>query len=259
MRPADVTTIKIVAIPAEHGASVMLGESLLAGLLVAASGKGMLPAFGWLFLFLMSNPFKILLKDISHQVFTNRTSMALWFCSGFGILALGFFVGTYILSGPLFMIVFAGVIPLGLIHLWTVVKAGKKEFTAELSGVLSLGAVAASIVLAAGHSYAQAFVLWAILAVRAVTSIIYVRERLNQSHGKINNYGLVNFVHIAGVALLGMLVLAHLVSSLLFIAGFLLVIRLWFLYQRQPITAKNLGLQESVLGIAFVVLVAFAF
>ena len=65
MRPADVTTIKIVVLPAEHGASVMFGESLLAGLLIAASGKGFLPALGWVFLFLMSNPLKILIKDIS--------------------------------------------------------------------------------------------------------------------------------------------------------------------------------------------------
>jgi hypothetical protein len=52
MRPAVVTTIKNVVIPVEHGASVMLGESLLAGLLIGASGKGIFPAVGWVFSFL---------------------------------------------------------------------------------------------------------------------------------------------------------------------------------------------------------------
>ena len=237
----------------------MFGESLLAGLLIAASGKGLLPALGWVFLFLMSNSLKILLKDVLHNVFTNRTSVALWFSLCFCILALGFFVGTYFVSGPLFLIVLIGVIPLGFIHLLAVVNEGKKEFTAELFGVLSLGAAAASIVLAAGHPYTQALALWTVLAIRGVTSIIYIRERLAQSRGKINNYGLVNLVHIAGVAVLGGLVLAHLIKPLIFIAGLLLVMRLWFMYQRQSITAKNLGLQESILGIAFVVLVVFSF
>ena len=139
------------------------------------------------------------------------------------------------------------------------VNAGKKEFAAELFGVLSLGAAAASIVLAAGHPYTQALALWTVLAIRGVTSIIYVRERLAQSRGKINNYSLVNLAHIAGVAVLGGLVLAHLIKPLIFIAGLLLVMRLWFMYQRQSITAKNLGLQESILGIVFVVLVIFSF
>ena len=259
MRSGDAAAIKIVVMPVEHGASVMLGESLFAGMLIAASAKGLLPALGWLFLFLMNNPFKIAIKDISHRVFTKRTFIALWFCAGFGILALGCFTAAYFLDGALFLIVLAGVIPLGILHLWAVFKAGKKEFTAELSGALTLGAAAASNVLAAGHSYAQAFALWAVLAVRAMTSVIYVRERLSQGRGKIINRGLVYWVHIAGVMVFGALVLAHLVKPLIFVAGLLLLMRLWFLNRRLTITAKNLGLQESMLGIVFVILIVFAF
>ena len=37
---ADAPTIKTVALPTEHGASVMLGESLLAGSFIAASANG---------------------------------------------------------------------------------------------------------------------------------------------------------------------------------------------------------------------------
>jgi len=71
MRLAAVTTIKIVALPAEHGASVMLGESLLAGLLIAVSGHGFLPALGWVFLFLMSNPLKIAIR-IFHATYLQQ-------------------------------------------------------------------------------------------------------------------------------------------------------------------------------------------
>ncbi len=237
----------------------MLGESLLAGLLIAASGKGFLPALGWLFLFLTSHPLKIAIKDIIHHVFTTRTSLALWCVTGFGILSLASFIMTYFFCGPLFLFVLAGVIPLGVIHLWTVTSASKKEFTAEMSGALSLGAAAASIVLAAGHPYIQALTLWAVLAVRAMTSVIYVCERLAQSRGIINNNGAVVLAHVTGIVLFGALVLAHLVKPLIFIAGLLLVMRLWFMYQRRPITAMKLGLQESMVGIVFVVLIIFSF
>ena len=259
MRPADATTIKTIALPAEHGASVLLGESLLAGLFIAASGKGFLPALGWLFLFLMSNSLKIVIKDLSHHVFTSRTSLVLWFSTGFGVLALASFIMTCFFSGPAFLLVLAGVMPLGAAHLWAVIKASKKEFTAELFGALSLGAAASSIILAAGHHYTQALVLWAVLAIRAVTSVIYVRERLSQSRGKANNYNLVNLAHIIGVIIFAALVWVHLISPLILIAGFLLVVRLWFMYQCQPITAKNLGLQESMLGVIFVVLLVCSF
>ncbi|MBF0504624.1 MAG: YwiC-like family protein [Candidatus Omnitrophica bacterium] len=258
MKLADAT-IKNVTLPTEHGASVMLGESLCAGLFIAASAKGFLPALGWLFIFLLIHPFKIAVKDMSHGIMTARTSTALWCSAVFGLLAGSLIIATYIVSGFSFLFVLAGVIPLGILHLWAVVNANKRELTAELSGALSLGAPAASILLVAGHPYAQALALWTVLAVRALTSVIYVRERLNQSRGKINNIGLVEQVHTAGMAVLWAMVLVHLVKPLIFIAGFLLVMRLWLLYQRRPITAINLGLQELMLGAAFVILTIFSF
>jgi len=105
-------------------------------------------------------------------------------------LALGFFLATFYYSGPSFLLILIGVIPLGMIHLWAVVNAGKKEFIAELFGALTLGAAAASIILAAGHFYVQAMTVWAILAIRAGTSVVYVRHRLNQTRGKGYNLAL---------------------------------------------------------------------
>ncbi|MBF0490059.1 MAG: YwiC-like family protein [Candidatus Omnitrophica bacterium] len=259
MPAVDVTTLKIVAVPAEHGASVMLGESLLAGLLIAASALGFYPALGWVFLFLMSHPLKIVIKDMSHRVFVARTSLALG-CSGiFGLLSLVFFTTTYVLSGPAFLLVLVGVIPLGLLHVWAVVKAGKKELLAEISGAVSLGAAGASIILAAGHPYSQAWVVWAVLAVRALTSIIYVRERLNQSRSRDNHWILFMGSHMVAVVVFVFLVMAHLVHPFILIAGLLLLMRLGLIYKRIPVTAKGLGIQESILGIVFVLCVVFAF
>ena len=207
----------------------------------------------------MSNPLKIVIKDKLHCVFTPRTSMALWCSIIFGLLASVLFIATYIFSGPSFLLVLLGVIPLTILHLLAVVNAGRKELTAELSGALSLGGIAASIVLAAGYSYPQALVLWLVLAVRAMTSVVYVRERLSQSRAEINNFDVVNWTHIAGVTVLWALVIAHLVKPAIFLAGILLIMRLWFMYRRIPIRAKDLGLQELILGVVYATLVILAF
>ena len=76
MRAADVTTIKNVLLPSEHGASVMAGESLVAGLLIAASAKTFLLALGFVFLFLMTQPLKIAIKDMRQNVLVHRTKVA---------------------------------------------------------------------------------------------------------------------------------------------------------------------------------------
>lgn len=259
MRPVDVTTIKNVALPVEHGASVMLGESLLVGLLIGASGKGILPALGWLFLFLMSHPFKIAFKDMSRGIFNTRTSVALFCCGSFGILAALFFAMTYFSGGPKFLIALVGAMPFGIVHLWAVVNDRKKEITAELFGALALGASAACIVLAVGYPWLQALCLWVVLAVRAMTSVIYVRERLRLNRGQQHNLGMVIFVHIVGFMILAGLALAHLVQPLILIGGLLLLIRLSFMRQSLSITANQIGLQEAALGISFVIITVFSF
>jgi hypothetical protein len=143
--------------------------------------------------------------------------------------------------------------------LWSVVKGGKKELIAELFGALSLGGAAASIVLAAGHSYVQALALWVALAVRAMTSVIYVREQLRYHRGDAHDFRTVISVHVAGFALLLVLMAAHLVKPLICFAAFLLLARLCFMHERSVISAKALGLRESALGIIYVVLLLLAF
>ncbi len=254
MRRADAAIIKVVMLPAEHGASIMLVESLVAGLWIGSSLKGIVPALGWIFIFFMTQPLKILIKDISCKIFTPRTKAAFWCGAVMGILAAGAMFWTCFFSGPSFWAIFAVVLLLGVIHLWATIYEGKKEFTAELFGVLSLGAAAASILLAAGHSWQQAFVLWLVLAIRAGTSVVYVRQRLRQMRNEGTNFQMVVIVHILGLIMVCGLVFFHLAKPVIILAGFLLIMRLLFKY-RHTVSPQALGIHESLLGLFYIVLV----
>ncbi|MDE2008839.1 MAG: YwiC-like family protein [Candidatus Omnitrophica bacterium] len=254
MRHVDASIIKKVILPAEHGASIMLAESLMAGLWIGASFKGFVCALGWIFIFFMSQPLKIAVKDDSRNIFAPRTEAALWCATVMGILAILAVFWTYFLSGPSFLMALAAVMPLGAVHLWTTIFEGKKEFAAELFGVLSLGAAAASIVLASGHQVSQAFVLWLVLAIRAGASVVYVRYRLRQMRNESTNFSMVVIVHILGLIMICGLVLFHIVKPVVILAGLLLIVRLSFRY-RNTISAQVLGIHESLMGLFYVVLV----
>ncbi len=258
MRAADVTTIKNVLLPSEHGASVMAGESLVAGLLIAASAKTFLLALGFVFLFLMTQPLKIAIKDMRQNVLVHRTKVALGAAVACFLLAGICLTETYALRGGAFLLMILTAVPLVLLHFWSVVSDGKKELVAELLGALSLGAIAAAIIVTAGYSYIQAFVLWGILAVRCGTSVIYVRYRLNQSRGKEQNPVQLVFVHVIGVGLLGIVVISYFAKPIILIGGLLLVLRLFFVYKNFLITPQKLGIQEIIIGAMFVFFVSKA-
>ena len=198
------------------------------------------------------------IKDTLQHISTERTRMALSWSLGycfFASLALGTII---FLRDYSFLKIFIVVIPIGLIHLWAVIKGNKKELLAELSGVMTLGAVAASIVLVSRHYLIQALVVWLVLAIRAVTAVIYVRYRLNKVRGKENNFAFVFFVHVIGLAILGVLVSFYLIKPIIIMAGLLLVLRL-FINNKFSITPKWLGIQESFVGAVFVFIVINAF
>lgn len=262
MRPktqADALNLKAVLIPSEHGASVMLAESLAAGLIIGSSPQGFIPAAGWVLVFFMSQPLKIAVKDISRGIFTDRTRAAVYYALLFGLFsAAAMAVGVHFSEGRLLWILGA-VLTLGAVHLLATVKGGKKELAAELFGALSLGGAAASILVAAGMPLVNAFVLWGVLAMRAGTSVLYVRGRLRLMRRQETRLSEILLVHLLALAALTALVLLHALKPVILWAGLLLVARLLLLTDKKPVSAKIVGIQESLLGALYVVFVVWAF
>lgn len=257
MRWADKTNIKSIVVPAEHGASVMLAESVLAGLWIGASSKGWLPAAGWVLVFLSSQPLKIFVKDYSRGIFTARTRAALWCFLFIGALAAGAMVRTCAAGGRSFWAVMAGTAVLGSIHFWAVIRGNKKELISELFGALTLGAGATLILIACGHSLESALLVWGILAVRGATSVVYVRHRLRELRGEKSSFLGVVAVHLSGLAVLGCFSYFRMTKLWIVLAGILLFARLW--YKTGRTTAVGLGIQETIIGIFYVALAIAAF
>jgi hypothetical protein len=95
------------------------------------------------------------------------------------------------------------------------------------------------------------------LAARAVPSIIYVRARLRLERGETIDRTPSLITHLAGLGLVGILVVARLLPALAIAAIALLCIRsVWGLSPwRRPSRVPIIGIQEIAAGIATILLV----
>lgn len=251
--------LKAVLIPAEHGASVMLAESLVAGLIIGGSPLGFIVAIAWLLIFIMSQPLKIVVKDWLRSTFTPRTRLSVYCVLFLGSLAAATMaVGVVISAGRLLWVIAAVAIP-GAVHLWATLKGGKKELVAELFGALSLGGAAASVAVVAGMPTVKAFILWSVLAVRAGTSVFFVRARLRRIRKEFFDWAEVLSVHLLALAALSFFVAQHVVKPIVLWGGLLLALRLVVLKDHRPASAKAVGMQEVAVGVFYVLCVVWAF
>lgn len=259
MRPAGATNIKTIAVPNEHGASVMFLESLFSGLLIAISLKGFLFAIACLFIFLMSHPLKIYIKDVLRHIDTKRTLVALIFTLGYGFLASLCFVILHVLGERLFWTILIWVIPFGLIHLWLVLTGNKKELLSEISGVICLGAIGASIVFISHQHFLEAMALWLVLAIRSITSVVYVRFLLNHMRRIKQRYIHIVLLHLIALAVLILLIISGLVKPIILLGGIFLILRAFYAYYLKPTTPQSLGIQETFVGVIFIICTISAF
>lgn len=246
--------LKSIALPAEHGGWGFLLEPVLLGLIAAFSGAGVVLALGMLGAFLLHQPLKIALKDRAKGRRTERTGWAERFILLYGGTA-GLIFAWLILSQDLgFLLPLLLALPLIIWQFWYDLLNQSRALIAELCGAVALGAIAPSIALLAGWAFGAALVLWALVALRAVPSILYVRARLRLERGKSAAILSANAAH--GLAfLLGLpLVIgadAPLISLLLL--AFLGLRSLWGLsaYRKPAARPAIIGIQELIYGILF--------
>jgi hypothetical protein len=125
-----------------------------------------------------------------------------------------------------------------------------RTLVAELSGSLSMGAVASAIVLAAGWDSAAAFGLWAILAARSIPTVFYLRARLRLTRGKRASAPLTILLHVIAAAAILVIATKKVVPYLAVAALVLLLMRttLGLRASRKPVRAKQLGVREILYG-----------
>lgn len=250
------SALRAVAVPAEHGGWGLTLEPVLLGLLVAPSVAGGCIGAAALVAFLARTPLKLALGDARRGRVLHRTRLAR------RVLAAEAAVLAALLAVPLLRapadawppLVVIG--PLLALELSFDIRFRSRRLAPELAGAVGMSGVAAVIILAGGGAGRLAVAAWSILAARAVTSIVSVRDQVKQLHGHTGRPGdlLAADLVAASVAAIAVAIDAAVAVGAVAVAAVIAIQRLLALRPRPR--AVVLGLWQSLLGLAVVIATA---
>jgi len=253
--------VKSVALPAEHGGWSFVLEPILLGLLLSPSAVGLLLAVAVFAAFLVRQPLKVMLVDWRRGRRYARTKLAERFVLLYGGIALAGLVVVAASAGYIVFFPLALALPLVLIQLAFDVTSRSRDWLPEVAGPTALASVASSIALAGGWSPEAALPLWAIVAARAVPTVLYVRARLRLEKGVAIISAPILVAHAAAlIAVIG-LAAAGLAPWLAAIALVILLLRAAYGLSsyRKPVPARIIGFQELAFGVTTVLLVSVGY
>jgi hypothetical protein len=257
---AEPVRLKAIALPAEHGGWGMLGEPLLLGLLVAPSWAGLGVGIAAAFAFLARHPLKLAVADWRAGRRNPRTVVAGRLVLAYGGVALA---GLALASGGAsgWWLPMAAAAPLALLQLVHDLRSQGRQLLPELLGGVALGSVAASALWAAGWGPAPAFAAWALVALKAVGAVLYVRARLRCDRGLAFNRTSVLLAHGVAVAAACGLAVLQLAPWLAAAALAVLLARsAWGLSRfHRKVRPQRVGIVELVYGVLFIVLTAVGY
>jgi hypothetical protein len=251
-------SLRSVALPVEHGGWGLLAEPLLIGLALAPSRAGLGFTLAALGAFLARHPLKLLLADRRRRVRYPRTTMAERAAAAYGALAIAG-AAVALRSAPSaawWPLLLAA--PLGAGQLWYDARHQGRRLAPELLGGAALGSTAAALALAGGWPAKVAAALWALMALKAVTSVLYVRARLRLDRGQPADVETTLAAHaggLAGAAALAWLDAAPLLSVLAFAALLWRAVR-GLSARRRPLRPRDVGFRELFYGLLTAALVA---
>ena len=252
---------KAVALPVEHGGWGFLAEPAILGLALAPSAAGACLALAALVGFLSRHPLRLLMIDRRKGARYPRTALAEGVFAGGAGLALLLLAAAFALAPRPFWLPLVLAVPIGLVALAFDALGRSREALPEAAGALALGASAAAIALAGGAPTGFAWGAWALLALRAVTSVLYVRARIRLDRGLAAGPRAVHVGHAAALAAATGLASAGWAPWLAPAVFLVLLARSgWGLSSwRRPVRPQVLGFQELGYGLLTVVLLVVGY
>jgi len=246
-RPA----LRPLVLPTEHGGWGFLVEPLVLGMLVAPSRGGALIALAALLAFLTRQPLKLAMQDALRRKSYPRTFWCRTFAIGYASLATIATAAAIALGGWTLTIPFAIVVPLAITALIADAKNRSRSLLPELAGSIAMASTAASIALAAGKPFIAAFSLMALIVLRGVPSILYVRTLLARAHKHATSSAPALIAHTLTIGI------AYAIGSHFAVVATaaLLARAAWGLTHDVP-RAKTIGWREIGWGLVTVVLFA---
>jgi hypothetical protein len=252
---------KAVALPAEHGGWGFLAEPVILGLALAPSAAGACLALAALAGFLARHPLRLLLIDRRKGARYPRTALAERAFAGFAGLAVAFLAVASVLTPSPFWLPLLATAPIGLVAVAFDALGRGREALPQAGGAVALGASATAIALAGGAPTGFAWGAWTLLALRAVTSVLYVRARIRLDRGLAAGPRAVHVGHAAALAAAVGLASTGWAPWLAPAVFFVLLARSgWGLSpRRRPVRPQVLGFQELGYGLLTLVLLAVGY
>lgn len=249
--------LRTIALPPEHGSWGLVLEPIALGMLVAPSAAGLALGLGAFAAFLVRRPLK-LAWTLRNRRTDPRRGPALGFAAVFGATAAASFACATARAGLPPLLPLLAVSPLAVVFLAQDLEHRSRSVTAETIGPVVFAAVAPAMAMAAGWKSGPAFALAAVLAGRAIPSVLYVRARLRKDRGLDPPAWPILAVHLAALAAIAVPVhrgwlprVALLPFAVLFLRAALGLSR-WRIQQ----STRAIGFTEMGLGIFTVLWVA---
>lgn len=252
---------KSVAVPNEHGGWGMLSEPLLLGLALAPSAAGGCLAVASLAAFLARHPMKLAVSDRRRGSRYPRTVAAERMALLYAALALGAATAALAAGGSLPLLPLLAVAPLAAVQARYDVRLQGRQLVPELCGGIALAALAPAVLLAGGFAPRPSLAAGALVALKAVTSVLYVRTRLRLDRGQFPRRGPAVAAHAIAVGSAAGLAAAG--AAPWTGVGATVVLLLRALHglssRRRRVPPQVLGFRELGLGIAYVVALALGY
>lgn len=250
--------LRPIALPVEHGGWGLLAAPVVLGVWLAPSLAGIGLSVAALGVFLARQPLKLAFGDYQRGKRYPRTVWAERFALGYGAIALIGLICAITSAAAPFWLPIVLATPFALGQLFFDLRKASRALAAELCGAVAISALAAAIMMAAGWPASRALLAWLLLALQAVTAIIYVRICLRLARNELARRAPAFWWHGAAFALVGGLVIAGWIGWPVLAAFALVGLRCWIgLLPRSLSTpAPLVGAQEvlasliTVAGIA---------
>lgn len=249
------TRLKGIALPNEHGAWGMLFEPIVAASAIAFSTSTLWISLAVIAAFLIRQPLKVMLMGMVAGRSTPQAAAAsrylYIYASIFAVAAAGTLA--FAPSVSYMPLILAG--PLAAIPVYYDAIGKSRNLAPELAGSVAITSSAAMIALAGGWTVAASLALWAILLVRWVPSIMYVRNRLLLEKGKSFQYAVPAVLAGFAFLLTGILASYELSPRILVVMMGVLFARtlIGLSKYRRRLKAKQIGVLEVIFGTVTVI------
>ena len=252
------STLRAVAVPAEHGGWSLTLEPVLLGLWVRWSWSGAALGAAALMAFVARTPLKVVLVDRWRGRRLPRTTIARRVVS-VELLMLAVLVTIAVRGADdYFWVPLLAALPLVVVELWFDMRSRSRRLLPELTGTIGIGSVAAAIALVDDAPTRMALGLWVVVAARAVAAIPYARTQVARARGKESPLWRSDIAQVLAAASVSVAWWAGAVPwlaaiAIAAVAGFNLgAVRL------APRAATTIGLQQMLFGGAVIALTAIA-